>query len=865
MPDSQFPHLNLVYKDRGTAHLEGGASSNPDVERNQEDRPQHSQFLKSKISGFSNKAKEMRESREQSDLPKIKGGVSFLLKIPDEDDGTIEFVSEKLGLEIVAEYEDGFLIVSTDDLELDSVKDLADNFASDSKKVRHGSGNMARILDIDEDPLSENRIRRILEDRLFERWPFSDEEDLTLDISIEVAAFGQPPKPRLGKNLKPETRVRNQEEYDNNKREFFEGLDERRRIRESEIENFVTHYQGEICSITDDSHVVEFPDSFSARVRMTGKGFKDLICNYPNLFEVTIPDEIKPFKIIPEKDEIFETNFELLAPKKESPSICVIDSGVQENHRWLAAAVVKKFSRCFIPGVDVNDVADYVRGGGHGTRVAGACLYSDSIVKEDSFEAPFWLLNARILDENNELLAKIFPAEMLYQIVSYYKEKCGTRIFQHSVGSNWCCRLSRMSIWASAIDLISYTSDILLIQSAGNLNVHGGAANPGILDHLNRGRTYPEYLYESSSRISNPAQSLQALTVGSISSEFYQDGNKQSVSPEMHPSSFSRSGFGMWDSIKPEVVEFGGDDVIINGTAPTLTTPPEVCPELIRSTLNGGPAYDKDEIGTSFSAPKVAHIAGHLESILPEHNALLYRALIVNSARWPEWAEQLDINRRVPVIRSIGYGVPNLSRAVENSNNRITLITEEAYAIKAKEGFIFGIPLPEEIRRPGSDFQVRIEVTLSYSGLPRRTRKSRRGYLGVWLDWKASRKKESFKAFRARALKDADDVESDDDGNFMWTLGNKKDNNGQTKGVSRCNGTIQKDWTIGNSYDLPDVFGVVIRGHEGWDRKNQDSTSQFALVVSFEVLGAEINIYDEIRNAVEQEIQERARVEAQAL
>ena len=63
---------------------------------------------------------------------------------------------------------------------------------------------------------------------------------------------------------------------------------------------------------------------------------------------------------------------------------------------------------------------------------------------------------------------------------------------------------------------------------------------------------------------------------------------------------------------------------------------PYACPALVRSTMfPPGPAYDRDEVGTSFSAPKVARIAAKLHHLLPQEPALLYRALIVQSARWP--------------------------------------------------------------------------------------------------------------------------------------------------------------------------------------------------------------------------------------
>lgn len=856
MVESAFPHLNLIYKAHGDAKLEGGGKANPAVKSNkQENRQAHSEFLIQKLTTFQGNASSLKQQRIEAGLPEIRGGVPFLLRIPDEDDGTIEFIAEKLGIEIVAEYEEGFLIVATESLDLQQVIDLARDFAESV----HGTGGMASILEVDDDPLSEARIKRLLDERLYEKWPFLDDAEMILDVSIESAAFGKPRKPRITSRTKPDVRARKESEYAVAKEQFLQRWDERRMDRENEIEDFVNHYGGQICNITDDSHVVEFPDSFSVRLKMSGKGFKDLIQNYPNLFEVTLPDDLQQ-SIHEIQGQLTETdNFQLLPPTQESPTICIIDSGIQEGHRLLSAAI-KDGSQCFIPGKADDDIADYVSDGGHGTRVAGALLYSDRIPTSGQLQAPFWILNARVLDENNLLINRIFPPQLLKKIIDFYKNDHHVRIYNHSIASNHCCRTTRMSAWAAAIDLFCYKEDILFIQATGNLRGSGLLPhNPGILDHIQAGRDYPSYLFELSSRISNPAQSLQALTVGSISSEFYQDQDRRSLSQTNHPSSFTRSGFGLWHSIKPEVVECGGDYVIDSSSPPRLTQLPQVCPELVRSTLHGGPPYARDAVGTSYSTPKVAHIAGHLAALFPNRETLLYRALIVNSARWPEWAESADVAERPKIVQTIGYGIPNLERSTRNNSNRVTLITESLYEIKAKEGFIFGIPIPMELRRPGDDFEVRIDVTLSYSAEPRRTRKSRRGYLGVWLDWKSSKRHESFEAFCNRAL-EMDVEETSDEENFSWMLGNKRERDGDTDGVTRKNGTVQKDWTIAHSFELPDIFGIVVRGHKGWDRQNQNAMAKFSLVVSFEARGIQASIYTLIKEAIETEIESQVRV-----
>jgi subtilisin family serine protease len=252
---------------------------------------------------------------------------------------------------------------------------------------------------------------------------------------------------------------------------------------------------------------------------MNGLGFKDLILNYPSLFEVVIPDDIDS-PVLGVSDENEKEVFDLVSPDEESPIVCVIDSGVQEGHRWLSAAILPGLSRCFVPQCGDNDIADYVPDGGHGTRVAGAVLYPNQVPKTGTAQAPFWITNARVLDKDCRLKESVFPPELFRTVVNYFSSK-GVRIFNHSVAANCACRTNRMSAWATSIDDLSFSKDALVIQAAGNLRERSGVANqPGILDHLEAGRPYPRYLYDPSSRIANPAQSLQALTVGSIAGNF---------------------------------------------------------------------------------------------------------------------------------------------------------------------------------------------------------------------------------------------------------------------------------------------------------------------------------------------------------
>jgi hypothetical protein len=379
-------------------------------------------------------------------------------------------------------------------------------------------------------------------------------------------------------------------------------------------------------------------------------------------------------------------------------------------------------------------------------------------------QLPFWIQNARVLDEQNRMPVELFPPIAVRAAVERFHHGIRhTRIFNHSVNAIGYCRTRYMSAWAAEIDALCNAYDVLVVQSAGNLAITGAAPFPGVKDHLAAGRDYPAYLFEPACRVANPAQSLQALTVGSVAYGAQESQAWKSFAQEPgHPSAFSRSGFGIWNVIKPEVVERGGD-AIRTGNAPADVQIggriPMACPELVRSTMfPPGPAFDRDQAGTSFATPKVTRIAAQLQAILPEEPSLLYRALIVQAAQWPAWAEamltelrQPDLQQRDPdrrtelltevsrLIRCLGYGIPDETRATSNSDYRTTFITHGETHIGARECHIYQVPVPQELRGQADEFDIRIDVTLSYVAQPRRTRRNLRRYLSTWVEWKSSK------------------------------------------------------------------------------------------------------------------------------
>lgn len=881
MPDQHnFEHLPLIRRYQGQAKLRGGGEPSPQTIANRNARQAHSASLNTAAQTFTDSWLERRDQRQAAGqtLPAIPTGVPILLEVDPGLD--LDVLREKFAFEIVAEQEEGYVIVASEDIQIAPFRAMLEGFAVQV----HGSATIAQVHRLH--PNDTDRLARILSEHLMAAWGNIDDDQVYI-VDIGIACAGNqeiPTRPKRGKRQTDAEWAAKEFEWSQARSNAYNEWDAIKIQRETEIQHFADFYHADILHLVDgsDFDAGVLLDSFTVRLKISGKGLKDFVLNYPYVFEVIEPEDISLPQNIGQQVAQIQLVVEPLAPDVDAPAVCVIDSGIQEGHLLLQPAIDQATSHCFLPGKTATDVGDYVTGGGHGTRVAGAVLYGEAVAKTGTPKLPFWIQNARVLDENNHMPEEVFPAEAMRTAVEmYHFGPRTTRIFNHSINAYGYCRLRHMSSWAAEIDALSNEHDVLIIQSAGNIRPVGPMPYPGVKDHLDAGRTYPEYLYEPAARVSNPGQSLQALTVGSIAYDAFVAGNWQSfaTAPDF-PSAFSRSGPGIWSVIKPEVVEYGGDFIRTNNQPTDVQSGgiPAACPELVRSTMFApGPAVDRDATGTSFAAPKVARIAAQLQMLLPDEPTLLYRALLVQSAQWPKWAESILSRLRSPaagltqmqrqrlleqasqIIRCIGFGIPDEARATENSDYRTTFITSSETQIHAGECHIYQVPIPAPLRQQADEYDIRIDVTLSYVAQPRRTRRNLRRYLSTWVDWVTSHLGEGINDFRVRALKGEENEGEPLPGSTLpWTL-HESSTWGVVRGTRRNSGTVQKDWAIVKSNTLPDHFCIAVRGHQGWSH-DPDTTARYALAVTFEIVGQEISIYDPLRTAI---IELQTQIEAE--
>lgn len=883
-----FEHLPLLLRYQGKARLRGGNDPTPQTLANKNaQRQAHSIALDASAQAFSANWQARKAHRHVAGqaLPDVPAGVPILLQIDPGLD--LDALREKFSFEIVAEQEEGYVIVASEDIQLTAFRAMVQAFAS----TVHGSATIAAVHSLFDDPNQTDRLARILSESLMQAWgTIDDDQAYVVDIGIGCAGSQEiPPRPTRGKRATDAEWAAKEFAWSEARASAYNEWDDIKIERETSIQKFAEFYEAEILHLVDgaDFEAGVLPDSFTVRLKISGKGLRDFVLNYPFVFEVVEPEDIALPQNGGQPGAQAIGAVTPLAPDADSPAVCVIDSGIQEGHNLLQAGIDQAVSHCFLPGFAATAVADEVAPGGHGTRIAGAVLYGEDVPTEGTPQLPFWIQNARVLDAQNSMPVELFPPEALRKAVQRFNDgPRQTRIFNHSINARGYCRTRYMSSWAAEIDQLCNERDVLVVQSAGNLPLQGVAPLLGISDHLTAGREYPGYLNEKSARVANPGQSLQALTVGSIAYDAAELGGWRTFATHpAAPSAFSRTGPGIWNVIKPEVVEYGGDAVRTNNVPPDIQGGGRVaagCPNLVRSTLHApGPAVDRDDVGTSYAAPKVARIAAQIQRVLPAEPALLYRALIVQSAHWPSWAEdilgrlrnpaphttpaqkQQFLDAAVSAFRALGYGVPDEERATSNTDHRTTLVTSGDAEIKAGECHIFQVPIPAELRKQADEFDIRIDVTLSYVAQPRRTRRNLRRYLSTWLDWKASKLGEGLHDFRVRAMKDAANAEAPLPGSTLpWAL-HDKPQDGLIKDFKRNGGTVQKDWAIVRSNTLPDHFCIAVVGHQGWSH-DPDSTARYVMAVSFEIVGQEIAIYEPLRTAVAELQAEIGEIEAEA-
>lgn len=524
-------------------------------------------------------------------------------------------------------------------------------------------------------------------------------------------------------------------------------------------------------------------------------------------------------------------------PTRPGPSVCVVDSGVSTSHPLLAPFVGYAQSILTKTGTAADEH-------GHGTMVGSLAVFGDIFAAYESknFASQVTLFSARVLNDQNTFDDDQLVIHQIKKAIEAFTiEPYSCRVFNLSLGTDRPApqlREDRQSAWAEALDTLAKDLGVLLVVSAGNyeerLNTTGGLAEEAY-------KNYPNYLFEPKARLSDPATASIALTVGSLAHEFNArtegDDVKLAIAHKDEPSPFTRTGPGVNDAIKPDLVHYGGNMMLGPAGQDRGSYIDEEVSVLGLHHKSKETLFAFDA-GTSFASPRVARLAAlawyRLESLWPEIDpedsegptANLVRALLANSASIPQATKDRlkDSTVKDAVRKAVGYGIPDEERVLGSTPKRVTLVAKGDIGLD--KFHVFEIPLPDEIMSVHG--KKHVTISLAYDP-PVRAR--RQPYLGVGMTFYmigGANLDEVVEKYK-KLDKDEDDSEQEEDElkAFTFNAGEPGVNARRWSTLQRATKSFTKKRDVGQKYYL------VVRCERRWAPPTVEK-QDFAIVVTIE-------------------------------
>jgi len=448
-----------------------------------------------------------------------------------------------------------------------------------------------------------------------------------------------------------------------------------------------------------------------------------------------------------------ELSFEVPKVVNDDPIIALFDGLPQENHPYLHNLL------------NIDDPDEYasqytVTSRKHGTSMASLIAHGelDKIIHQIThriYIRPI-MKSVAISDQDTieEIPKDILLVDKIHEAVRrLFITEAGAvapnvRIINLSIGISTRIFYNQMSPLARLLDWLSYTYKVLFIVSAGNHN-----------DNIELGMKFDEYARLSMEdrdvytvkylndnarhlRLLSPAESMNSLTVGAAftdNSSFVEDARQLLLCSDGMPSPISSLGRGLNNSVKPDVIFRGGRNTLMLDRRNPAETTAMWRGSLTREpgTISAAPsdiASDKLKImyscGTSNATALMTHEAARCydvlldvfhaanETVPYEYMALLIKAMLVHGAQWGDlniiFSKGLGFENRKQASnylhKFLGYGVPDIERAIECAKNRVTLIGYSE--LKNGEAHLYDLPLPFNFNR--EKILRRLTATLTY-------------------------------------------------------------------------------------------------------------------------------------------------------
>jgi len=419
----------------------------------------------------------------------------------------------------------------------------------------------------------------------------------------------------------------------------------------------------------------------------------------------------------------------------------------------------------------------------------------------------------------------------------------------------------RPSSWSAALDKIAFGNVFdpqvqqLIVVSGGNVDyMMGGTVD----DYYNKNHL------ES---IHDPAQAYNALTIGAytrmdrIDQALWAGVTGLATNGGMSPSNTTSV---IWENqwpIKPDLVFEGGNLGVLG--------------DQLRDDIHSLKPLSTDKEfqrflfypfgDTSGAAAVASKMAAELKTRYPDLWPETIRGLMVHSADWTNTMlngitiASASTNQKRVLLRSYGYGVPNLDKAVYSANNVLTMISErtiqpyimEGSTAKYNEFHLYNLPWPSDVLLEElAEQDVKLVVTLSYFIEPNpgeRRYANNFHYHSHSLDFKVIKPAEDVETFLRRVS--APDEEENDIGYQgqaePWAI----------KESVRSRGSVKKDFIVSSGADLSRRNLLAVYPKPGWYKTRKklgkaNSVIRYSLIMSIETENNNVDIYNPVFNII---------------
>ncbi len=551
--------------------------------------------------------------------------------------------------------------------------------------------------------------------------------------------------------------------------------------------------------------------------------------------------------------------------------VCLLDTGVNNGHQLLQPLIDNNNTLTVDNAWGTND---HAIGAGHGTLMAGVAGYGQMeqvLTSANTVPLTHKLCSVKILPNQGQNPRELW-GDITSQGISIAEIQNPNMVLVYcmSVTSQEDTNRGRPSSWSGAVDNLAFgegENQRLIIVSAGNVAD----------DEL--WQNYPDANFTSS--VQNPAQAWNALVAGAYTNKIQvTEPNFQNHTPvasEGQLSPYSTTSL-VWErkwAVKPDVVFEGGNLL----RAPDNRISGHEDLELLSTSRQFNTGRHFDTIwATSAAAAQASWFAAKIAYEYPNAWAETVRGLVIHSANWnaamlaQQNVQQGNRASFRNLLRTFGFGIPDLDRALYSQESALTYIAQETIQpFSFKEGsstaetneiHFFKLPWASDLLLQMGETPVKLKVTLSYfiePGAGEIGWKDKYRYQSHGLRFDVNNVNESEDDFRRRvniAARDENEEVNGNAGSNRWAIGTN----------NRSTGSIHSDYWEGTAAAMATCNHISVYPVIGWWRERKhlgkvENQVRYALIISLETPAQDVELYTTVRNMIEVPIEVNAIIQ----